>query len=158
MTNQVGVALSTLAADTGILLAGPTMLRGGRLISVRGMTNIRSLTAGDGPLMFGISDKALSLTELEEYLELDGPVSPNVRTPSEIASRGAIVRTLGMIEPQGVGTTGGLYLNNVSLSGLKISEEAAGWNYWVYNAGKTMTTGATWVCSFQFFVEFNPSG
>ncbi len=155
---QSTTALSTLGALTGIIAEGPTMTRGGKLLSVRGLTNIRSLTAGDGPFLFGIADKGISLVQLEEYLEQDGPVSPDVVASREVASRGSMIRTLGVLIGVGAGTVAALYLDNVSLKGLKFGEENAGWNKWLYNCGVAMSTGATWVNTLQHFVEFNPSG
>ncbi len=108
--------------------------------------------------MFGISDKALTNAELLEYLALGGPVTPDQVPEKERASRGAIVRTLGILVPAGDGSVSGLFLGNTSLSGLKFSEEATGWKYWMLNMGAAMTTGSTWEVALQFFVEFNASG
>ncbi len=158
IANSISVALGTLASAKALLTAGPTMTRGGRLLSVRGSYVVHSLTAGDGPLLFGIADKSLSLVQLEEYLELQGPVTPDAVPEREQSSRGAQIRTLGILQPQADGTTASQYLSNVSMSGLKFSEEAAGWNYWVYNPGQSMTTGSTLAVTVQFFAEFNASG
>ncbi len=150
--------LGTLAVLTGLLKTGPTMTRGGKLLSVRGSVSISVLTAGDGPFLFGFLENGISLAQLEAYLELNGPVSPDVIASREIASRGASIRTLGILEPKGNGTTGAVYLDNQSMKGLKFGEENAGWSAWIYNLGKAMTTGAIWNVAVQFFVEFNPSG
>ncbi len=151
--------LSTLVANTMLLQAGPVMTRGGKLLSVRGATVVRSMTTTDGPHLFGIADKALSLSQLTEFIVgLQGPVTPDAVPAKEQSERGALVRTLGIIRPDANGPTESLYLSNVSLSGMKFSEESTGWNYWVLNMGDTMTTGAIWEISLQFFVEFNPSG
>ncbi len=134
------------------------MTRGGRLLSVRGSANIRGLTAGDGPLLYGMCAKNISLSELQAFLDQDGPVSPDETDKSEIATRGRDIRTIGILQPEGDGTTASLYMDNRSLSGLVFTEESAGWRYWVYNLGAAMTTGATLINAVQFFVEFNPSG
>ncbi len=158
VADQNGIALGTLAAETLLVLAGPVMTRGGRLLSVRGLVSIRNLTAGDGPLMFLIADKALSTTQITEYIELDGPKTPDEVPGKERASRGSQIRTLGMLLGVGAGTVAGLFIDNKGLSGLKFSEEATGWQYCVYNLGKTMTTGSTLAVALQFFTEFNASG
>ncbi len=134
------------------------MTRGGRLISVRGVLSVRGLTAGNGPFLVGIADKGISLAQLEQYLENAGPVTPDETAKAEIASRGQRIRTLGIIQPMGDGTTGSFYLDNASLRGMKFSEEQTGWAYWLYNLGAAMTTGANWLVAVQHFVEFNPSG
>ncbi len=158
VADQNGVALATLGSETLLTLAGPVMTRGGRLLSVRGLVSVRNLTAGDGPLLFLVADKALSLAQITEFLELDGPKTPDEIPGRERAARGALVRTLGMLIGVGAGTTAGLYLDNKSMSGLKFSEEASGWQYAVYNLGRNLTTGATLAIALQFFVEFNASG
>ncbi len=158
MPNSGGVNLLTLAAQTAILISGPSMTRGGRILSLRGSFAIFSLTAGDGPWLVGIKTADLTLAELEEYLELNGPINPGDRVSMERSGRGAVIRTLGHIVPQGDGTVASLYFDNKSLSGLKFDEEAGGWEYWLYNLGKAMTTGAVWRQALQMFVEFNPSG
>ncbi len=134
------------------------MTRGGRLLSVRGAASLRGLTAGDGPLLYGICAKNISTSELQAFLDQDGPVSPDETDKSEIATRGKDIRTIGILQPSADGTTASLYLDNRSLSGLVFTEESAGWRYWVYNLGAAMTTGCSLINSCQFFVEFNPSG
>ncbi len=140
--DQAGATLATLANSAGILAPGPTMTRGGSIISIDGSISIRGLTAGDGPFLVGIMNKDLSLAELEAYLELDGPVHMDDTTGVEIASRGRKIRRLGVLAPSGDGTVAGLFVNNVSLKGLRFTEESAGWTWWTYNLGVNMTTGA----------------
>ncbi len=134
------------------------MTRGGRLLSVRGSANIRGLTAGDGPFLYGICAKNISLSELQAFLDQDGPVSPDETDKSEIATRGSDIRTIGIIKPEAAGLTASLYMDNRSMSGLVFTEESAGWRYWIKNLGAAMTPGATLINTVQFFVEFNPSG
>jgi len=155
--HAVSATLSTLAAFKPILVAGPTMTRGGKLLSVRGAASLFSLTAGDGPLIWGVAQKGLSVVQLEEYLEA-APVTPSAVDSVEKANRGARVRHLGVLVASADGTTASDFVDNVGLSGLKFSEEEAGWNYWLYNLGKALTTGSSAGFALVFFVEFNPSG
>ncbi len=134
------------------------MTRGGQLLSVRSASSITDLTAGDGPFVIGVANKDLSLSELEAYLEINGPVHPDDTTGVELASRGAKVRILGLAVPTGDGTQASLMVMDRSLSGLKWSEEAVGWNWFIYNIGRTMTTGATWLMLYQLFVRWNRGG
>ncbi len=152
------LAMLTTAALAMKLLVGPTMTRGGKLLSVRGGITAHTLTAGNGPLLVGLARNGLSDAAIEEFLEIEGPVSPSDSDAMEKSSRGSGMRTLGLLTPSGNGTTAGLFLDNKSLSGLKFSEESAGWKVWAYNLGTTMTTGSFVVWQLQFFVEFNPSG
>ncbi len=150
--------LLTLATSTGILEASPVMTRGGKALSLRGCVAIHALTPGDGPFLFGILEKGVSLAQLEAYLENAGPVSPDVVGKAEVQSRGRILRTLGVLQPEADGSTASLFFENTSLKGLAFSEENAGWSWWLYNLGSAMTTGALWRNALQVFVEFNPSG
>ncbi len=158
MSQITSVALLTLAAQTGILAAGPVMTRGGKLLSVRGTHVVRDLTAGDGPFQLLVIENGLSLALAEQFLEIGGPVSPDVVADVEKQSRGRSIRTLGVLQPMGDGTVCSLYLDNVSLKGFAFGEENAGWSYLLYNLGKTLTTGASWFGATQHFTEFNPSG
>ncbi len=151
-------ALSTLAVDTGQVLSGPVMTRGGAMISAQIAATVTVLTAGDGPFLFGIANKSLTLAELEEYLELDGPVEPTQVPQVERATRGKLIRTLGLIVPTGDGTVASLLVDNRSLSGLRWNEESAGWNYWVYNRGRALTTGSILRVWASFFMRWNKSG
>ncbi len=158
VTEVKSAALGTLAVGTGILAAGPTMTRGGRLNSIRGGFSIHGLTPGDGPHVLYLTAKSLDLAQIQAYLDIEGPVTPDSVASSELASRGSQIRFLGLLVPRGAGSVASLELMNKSLSGLKFTEEAAGWQYCLVNIGKAMTTGATWVTHAQLFVEFNPSG
>ncbi len=156
---QVGsLALGTLAAGTGILIAGPVMTRGGRMNSLRGGFAIHTLTAGDGPHALYITEKSLDLAQIQAYLDIEGPVTPDSVANAELASRGKLIRFLGLLLPLGAGSVAALELMNKTLSGMRFTEEAAGWQYCLVNLGAAMTTGATWVVHTQSYVTWNPSG
>ncbi len=157
----LATALGTLNNSTGILIAGPALTRGGRALSVVGSQSISILTPGDGPFEFGIMAGDLTLTELEAYLELGGPLTPSDRAAVEVASRGRYLRRLGILVPQGNGTVACTWMPNTSLSGLRFSEAGeaqGGWDWWLYNQGRDLTTGSSWQVSAGVFCEFNPSG
>jgi len=128
------------------------------MISTQLVASVTILTPGDGPFLFGIANKSLSLTELEEYLELDGPVEPSEVPSRERATRGKLIRTLGLIVPSGDGSVASLFVDNRSLSGMRWNEESAGWNYWVYNRGQALTTGSILRVWASLFVRWNRSG
>ncbi len=134
------------------------MTRGGGVISLRGAMSVSVLAAGDGPFVVGIANKDLTLAELSAYLEQHGPVHPDDTTNVEVRSRGRKIRKLGLIVPRGDGTQGAMFLKDVAISGLRFSEEAAGWSYWLYNMGKDMTTGALWLVQMDQFVRWNRGG
>ncbi len=134
------------------------MTRGGRLLSVSGQIAWRSGTASDGPFAVWLVENGLTLTTFEEYLELTGPVQPRDVANSEIATRGKIVRYLGLLVPRGDGTTAGLDLVNKGMAGLAFNEENAGFSLIIYNLGNTVDTGSIVRAFLQCFVEWNPSG
>lgn len=158
---EVGsLALGAQVASTAQEIAGPSMVRGGTLLSVRGAMSIHDITAGDGPWLVGVMDTDITTAELEAYLEQGGPTGPHDQGGAEIASRGRKIRTLGLILPSGDGTVAGMYLDDHALKGLRFTEadEAGGWSWWLYNRGRTMTTGATWRLSLSSFVRWNRAG
>ncbi len=156
--NQLSIALATLANRTGIVAPGISMTRGGYMISLRLQAAIQSLSAGDGPHSLWLVNQDLTLAEFEAYLEIQGPLHPNDTTKVETATRGRKLRYLGMLTPVGNGTVSVLSLKDVSVSGLKWSEETAGWRLIIYNEGRAMTTGATFSGSLQAFVKWNQGG
>ncbi len=126
-----------------------------KLLSLRGAAAVTVLTAGDGPFLFGIMPADLSLTELEEYLEINGPLTPSDIVGMERASRGRVIRTVALLEPSGNGTVAGKYFDNKGLSAISIPEDAGGIVPWLYNMGQAMTTGAILRFEGQFFGEFS---
>ncbi len=136
--------------------------RGGRMLSTRGALAIHDLTPNDGPFLVGVGNADLTTAQLTEFLNIQGPLTPNDRLAVEKSGRGSIVRTLGVLQPMGDGSVCSLYLPNQSLSGLRFSEagEAAsgGWEWWIMNLGQALQTGADYDIAVQTFVEFNPSG
>ncbi len=134
------------------------MTRGGALISGQMAFIAHGVTAGDGPLLVGLANKSLDLAQLEEFLEVQGPVEPTAVPQTERAMRGKLVRKLGLMTPRGNGTVLDLFVDNRSLSGLRFNEESAGWNYFVYNLGRAMTTGATWQVQADLFLRWTKSG
>ncbi len=121
-------------------------------------------TAGDPHILFGVMNADLSLAELEEFLELDGPLTPNDIPGMERASRGRVIRSIGTLDPSPGSAKATIDLQNYPLKGLEFSEageaDSGGWDWWVYNISDTtaMTTGAEVVFQARNFVEWNPSG
>ncbi len=161
---QVSFTIGTLAALTGLIIPGPVVTRGGKLLSTSLSGGHQGGTLGDPKLTWGVMNADFTLAELEAFLELDGPLSPELKVESEISSRGKYIRTLGVIDPSPGSARSCIYMDNVSLKGLKFSESgegsSAGWDWWVYNtsAATPMTTGGFVEFQARDFVEWNPSG
>ncbi len=161
---QPRITIGTLAARTGITVAGPVVTRGGRLLSSSIHGGINGGTLGDPHLIWGAMVGDLSLAELEAFLELDGPLTPNNIPDVEIASRGRVIRSIGTLDPSPGSARSVIDMDNHSQKGLKFSEAGegsqGGWDWWVYNISDTtpMTTGSEVVFQARNFVEWNPSG
>lgn len=156
VVSNTSVALGTLANKTGILLAGPAMTHGGGIQSIKMECSIQSLSKGDGPWLVGLANKDLTLAEIEEYLELGGPVSPSDLVGVKKTTRGRHLRVLGQMKPVGDGSVAAVFFKDMPLKGLRFNEDSAGWNAFLYNTGKAMSTGSTWSVYANCFVRWNP--
>jgi len=161
---QPRITIGTLAARTGATVAGPVLTRGGRLLSSSIHGGINGGTLGDPQLIWGTMVGDLTLAELEAFLELDGPLTPNDISAVEISSRGRVIRSHGTLDPSPGSAKSVIDMDNISQKGLQFSEAGegsqGGWDWWVYNISDTtpMTTGAEVVFQARNFVEWNPSG
>ncbi len=131
------------------------LTHGTTLLSVRADLGIAGLTAGDGPFAVYLCSADLTLAELNEYLITNGPLTPSDITVGETASRGKYVRALGIISPSGDGQQAGLHIDNTALSGLRIPEDAGGYEFYLYNLGKSLTTGATCFIAASVFLRWD---
>ncbi len=152
------VTMGTLAVNTGLLTAGPVMTRGGKILSLSAQAAWRSGTPTDGPFSVWLVENGLDLTTFEAYLEQAGPVQPNDISAVEVASRGKLVRYLGLLTPSGDGSIAGFDIRNRSMSGLGWNEENAGFSLVVYNLGNAVDTGSIVRVFLQCFVEWTPGG
>ncbi len=155
--NKSSITLLTLAKNTGILSQSPDVTRGGKILSYSAQGGLNGLTSGNGPILWGLCSSDLSLSELEEYLELEGPLSPADVVSQERASRGKVIRILGTLTFQ----RDWVDLHNHKMSGLKFAESGettGGWSTFVYNLGTALDTGGIFEILERAFVEWNPSG
>ncbi len=137
-------ALGALANSAGILIGTPTAtLERYRMIKLELNASITSLTSGEGSgLKIGIADGDLTLAEIEEALETNGPLGPNDTVQAAIAERMIIL--LGTIDFE-TGTVG-VFENEQG--GHQMDKtirwtfaRTKGWNFFVYNMGGALTTG-----------------
>ncbi len=132
--------LSTLAADTVKLATAPTLSQDVLILSVDTIHTIRDLTAGEGPLEFGVADASLTVTEIAECLDAS-PAHKNDVPAVEHAKRK--VRSIGMFD----GAVGAEKFNEgrprrIKLNWLIPASQSFP-NFWVRNrSGATLTTGA----------------
>ncbi len=141
--------LGTLAANTGIIL-------GTNLATVERFRMLKSdvfcvITAGTGAELGGLelylADGDLTLAEIEETIEANGPLGPNDITTSNRAMRpvfrvGAVV--LGI-----AGASDAIHLRGLDGSPLLEVKprwtfaSVKSWNWVIYNAGLVLTTGSS---------------
>ncbi len=139
-------ALGGLGAGVPILIGAQlAILERFRIISLEMTAVITGLTAGEGDgLWIGIADGVHNVTEIEAAIEANGPTGPNETGEEELAER--YTKVLGTLEHE-VGTEA-IFHNK---QGGHIIEETIrwtfartkGWDFFVYNQGATLTTGAT---------------
>ncbi len=142
LTVRTAFALSTLAASTGLVNSIADINQNYKAVSMHGVWSLTTLTAGDGPIMYGIADGEYSLAEIEQYLEAT-VVDKRDAPETEQVSRA--VQVLGAL---------GTDLQTVYSKDrvvLPTFREDKGFIAWVHNAGIAMTTGALLKFRGRFF-------
>lgn len=133
------VALSTLAAETGILAPTDTVDDTSYLISTEMVFSIREHTAGQGPLVLYWAHSDYTLAEIEEFIELQTGWGQADEVSKEISRRK--VKLIGQFSGSGTEEI----LNDGRLLKTKVGfvvSESQGLNLVVYNgSGSTLTSG-----------------
>jgi len=152
---SVSQALGTLGANTALIIGtNIATLERFRMLKTEIYAGITSLTSGEGgSLLFGIVDGDLTLSEIEEAIELTGgPVGPNDPVNEAIAMR--FMKWLGASDHEIA--TEGLFHNDEG--GQLLAEtirwtfaRTKSWNFFVYNLGAALTTGASVVVRAKSF-------
>ncbi len=112
---------------------------------------ITSLTAGNGEgfgLMLGLAQGDLTVTQIKEAIEAQGPINPSDVPAKEHSKRA--VWLLGSMERLDPADTEGWMVDNVT-NARRIEPkprwtftEGVGWNWFVWNSGASaLTTGST---------------
>ncbi len=158
---QVDVSLASLGTKTGILESVQVAVtRGGKLISTNILGGIAGMVEGEGPFLYGLMNADYNLAELEEYLELSGPLTPNDKISQERASRGRFIKRLGVMGP-GIAQVSASLINH-GMGGLAFAEtgeSTGGWEWWFYNLGPAASAGSQIVHLFaDHYVHWNKSG
>ncbi len=135
--------LATLNTGTGILNAIALIVQNFKAVSFHGVIGLMGLTAGDGPLLYGISQGSLTLAEVTEYLTA-APDSKTQSPAEEQVSRP--VQVLGGLG--GTDKTTDFIRAKVILPHFR---EDTGFTFWIFNIGIQMTTGATIRVRGRFF-------
>lgn len=145
-----GQALAALGANAAILIGTKLATTDDfRMLKAEVVASISGLTAGEGEgLAFGLADGDLSVTEVEEALDLNGPLARDDIVITEQAQRPVFL--LGSYNPSSSGSTAGEFADKMSGAPFIIGKprwtfhnNGKGWNWFVYNTGQALTTGST---------------
>ncbi len=139
-------ALGALANAAGILIGTPLVtLERFRMIKNELWAAMTGLTTGEGTgLLIGLADGDLTITEIEQAIEVAGPLGPNDQESANRAERwtmfvGAVDRETGT-EAIFENEKGGHKMENTIRWTFARTKA---WNYFVYNLGDTITTGSS---------------
>ncbi len=162
VTEVTAVPVASLGATDVIAADGPQMTRGGTIISSTIAASFIGGVSGEAPILWGIARGDLTAAEIEEYLEIQGPLTPSDKVGTERASRGSAVRALGVLEPfarSAVSQIPGSFHKNMRIR-LTFSEEELGWQWWAHNMSNTAFSAGSQTLRVvaQHFVKFNKSG
>ncbi len=145
-------ALGALAARAAIFMAGPTLTEDFRMLKSEITCFVDSLTAGQGDfLQLYLVQSGVSLAQAEAAIETTGPLQRGNRDGEEIAER--FVRGYGITLPhQHDGETEAMFVDAINGTPTIVAKPrwtmpnrvgTASWNYMIFNAGATLTTGST---------------
>ncbi len=135
------IALGNLAARSAILFPALALEEDFRMLKSEIWALWDDFTDGDGDkAILGLACAELSLAEIEEALELNGPINRNDRLQDERATR-----PVWLIEGfhEG-GSNAALRMAKQEWKKRWTFSNADGWNFFVYNqSNSAMTTGST---------------
>lgn len=142
------IALGALAHDDLVLIpSGVSPTEDFRMLKAELAVIAQGLTSGQGVgLIFGICNGELTDAEVEEAIEATGPVDRNDRVAEERATRN--VKILSILDSRGGAETEMVFKGEHD-SPIIVTKhrwtysDPEGWNYFIYNAGAALTTGAS---------------
>ncbi len=110
---EQNVALATLAARTALKI-GPALVTLEDFLMLKSeiFCELTGLTTTEAHLIFGIAENDLSVTEIKECLDVNGPLDRGARVETEQAERfvkvlGALVTDIGGTDGRIIGEHGG---------------------------------------------------
>ena len=146
---QATQALGTLAANTALIIATGdlTITEDFRMLKSEIVAHLDALTSteGDG-LLLGIANGELTIAEIAETLQTDGPADFSDREGTERAER--FVKVISQFEQSDQTKTNGIFRNENGGPIIVIKprwsfSNTNGWNFFLYNDGaNAFSTGA----------------
>lgn len=147
VTESRSQALGALVNNTAILIGTKLPItKDFRMLKTEVFSTLDGLTAGEGEgLILGLARGDLSTTEIQEAIQTNGPLGPNETEDEEEAKRPVWILGGGDVSP---GSETKRMIAN-EFGGAKMTgkprwtfQESDSWNWFVYNLGITLTTGA----------------
>ncbi len=141
-------ALLTLAQSAGILIGTKLVtLERFRTLKAEVMASISGLTGTEGnTLVLYLADGDLALSEIEEAIEVQGPLGPNDEVRASQAMR-AVFKVDAKAESFGADPIATGAVNRAMILGTInprwTFSRTKSWNWVLYNVGPALTTGAT---------------
>ncbi len=145
LQESAGISLGTLADRTAVKGTAFGLTEDVVKVKSEYFVHLDDLPVDDGPCFFGICDENLTVAEIKECLDQDGPKGPELREETEQASRPVfLICQLGYGE---TGVAGALTI--VPNNGMPIVRthkwvyrSATGWNHFAFNdTGEALATG-----------------
>ncbi len=146
LRERQSVRLTTLAADTVLLLSAMAMTSGFRMLKSKVRAIIQGLTAGEGTgLILGLASSDLTTGQIQECLHTNGPLFRGDRDKKEEANRP--VWLVGQVEQVDPASVDGNFVNENGGPEMIVKPQwtfpqGAPFIWFVYNRGSTMTTGS----------------
>ncbi len=147
-------ALGTLASQAGLLIGGKlATVERFRMLKTEIQASITAVTAGEANgYIFGLADGDLTIVEIEETIEADGPLGPNDVITSNLSMRPVWI--VGGIQQQN--NTEVLFTNDTGGTTMTATPRwtfaaTKSWNWFIYNMGAAPTTGSTCILRVKSF-------
>lgn len=148
--------MGALVTGAVILADQVVQVVGGTLIKSNVIAGVRAQDLDDGPFLFGVATRGLSVTEIAAYFANNGPSGPTHSGQTELASRGRHIRIIGAIGARAkdaVDQSNWEHFEKVIKMGW--AEQDGGYAYWIMNIGADLLTGSTFFGQMADFVVWD---
>ncbi len=143
LVERQSITVGTLASSTGIIGTARVLLQDYVCKMIVGVVAREAAAIDDGPIVFGIMQGNMTLTELEEAIEAD------IVIQSDIAGEERTKRPYQVLGA--VGPSAETFWIEKAIVRLPTFQEDVGFNLFIYNAGDAATTGSLMKFWLQLF-------
>lgn len=142
-------ALGTLATDTALLIGTKLAITEDfRMLKAEMLAIVTGLTGGEGiGLYLGLAHGDMTTTQIESAIENNGPVNPGDLDVVDAVEKPVWI--VGSYEQSDIGETEGNFQDVRTHGAMILSkhrwtfQSLQSWNWFIYNLGAQLTTGAT---------------